>query len=230
MNYLDIKKDTTVFMRHKRNGKIEIHEARFNKLLYRSNPSVFYRTIIIAGVGEKELPIFDNSQFFRTEEDAINKTNEIRNPTSEEIGELLSKKHVKSNITSTWATVFFWDGTKVQKRTRTYIYDVLNDTLDIDIRDGEYFTKEECETANTIIVHRFPKNEKKTFVVNVFHESVEKVTVEAYTASEAKEKAFEKSTTTPIEDCTMEWLGVTDTEVDSVNGVKTYGKDEPLTE
>lgn len=68
---------------------------------------------------------------------------------------------------------------------------------------------------------------KKTYIINVFREVVEQVEVSAENALEAKNKAYEEASSLNHKMGYVEWLEISDTEVDSVDGVKTYGEDEP---
>ena len=67
----------------------------------------------------------------------------------------------------------------------------------------------------------------KKYIINVFHEYVERIEVDAENAETAKELAIEQALLADGTDRDLEYLETTDAEVKSVDGVPTYGCDEP---
>lgn len=226
MNYLDIKKETIVYARMLNHaGKYEVREARFVELKYYSETDKFRGVINLAGIGDISMDAIP-TVLYPTVQDAINETNEIVVHNKEMIGAILHRKNDDISRRGT-IIVWHWDGTKAVPIEREFTYDVLVDDFIPTLHQGDYETKEGCEENNTLNIYKFSEEEGQKYVVNVFHEYVERIEVTATNAQDAKSKAENIATKTATDFEKLYWLEITDSEINSVNGVPTYGMDEP---
>lgn len=234
MNYLDITKDTIVYaLMQSDTGKKEIREGHFVELKYYSETDKFRRVINLAGIGDLDMN-GTKIVLYPTEQDAINEQNRIYAAAQGDVRRYLNESKIdkieRIGVMQKLAVELWkWDGVKPKRTYRDFSFDVLNQRMMYDT-EGVAGSYEECASVNTPTIYRFEKEDEKDYVVNVYHEYVERVSVKATNAEDAKDKAAGISTKTSADIGKLYWCEIIDAEINSVNGIPTYGEDEPSQE